>query len=103
MMEERQVLIPFHRLEALTTKQAADLADRPERTVRLWCDQHGIGRKIGGQWRVSRVALQMQLEGDSLALARYHRGDRVSPHVVVYYHRTGIGGILNDAEFRAPK
>jgi hypothetical protein len=45
--------------------EAATIAGKSERTLRNWCVEHGIGRRIaGGAWAVSRVALQMVLEGD---------------------------------------
>src|SRR5215204_1268572 len=49
-----QVLVPFHRTEAISTAEAAELAGKHERTIRLWCEMHGIGRRVaGGPWRVS--------------------------------------------------
>jgi hypothetical protein len=44
-------------------------------TIRLWAEQYGIGRKLGDVWRISRVALQMFLDGETAALAAYHNGD----------------------------
>lgn len=90
-----QVLVPFHRAEAISTAEAADLAGKHERTIRLWCEMHGIGRRVaGGPWRVSRVALGMLLDGDQAALQAYLRGDRTSPAVVAYFEREGLGRLV---------
>ena len=43
---------------ALNLKEAADLVKRNQTTVARWCKQHGIGRKIGGRWQVSRSELR---------------------------------------------
>src|SRR3954452_1330101 len=86
------VLIPFHPREAITTAVAARIAGRAERTIRLWCEQHHIGRRVGGgPWMVSRVALTMLLDGDDAALAAYLAGDRSGARVVAYYQRAGLG------------
>jgi hypothetical protein len=87
-------LIPFDRREAITTAVAAKITGRAERTVRLWCEEHGIGRRVaGGPWRVSRVALEMLLNDDRAALKAYFAGDRESPHVVTYYENLGLGDL----------
>jgi hypothetical protein len=85
-----QVLIPFHRAEAITVAEAAVLAKRTRRTLRDWCNLHDLGRRIGGQWAVSIVALAMYLDGDSEALAAYLRGDRQSSNVLVYFTRCNV-------------
>src|SRR4051812_6179952 len=82
-----QVLIPFDRREALTAAQAAKTAGNAERTIRLWCEVHNIGRKVGGGLRVSRVALTIFLDGDEDALRAYLAGDRRSPRVAEYFRR----------------
>jgi MerR HTH family regulatory protein len=47
----------------MSVSAAAKRAGVSPRTIRLWCENDGIGRKIlGSSWRVSRVALQMKLE-----------------------------------------
>jgi hypothetical protein len=58
----------------------------------LWAERHGIGRKIGSDWHISRVALQIFLEGDMAALAAYHARDRTDPTVRSYFERVGCGG-----------
>ena len=87
---EPQVLIPFHRLEVITIAEAAVLAKRTRRTLRGWCIVQNLGRRIGGQWAVSRVALTMFLESDGDALRAYLRGDRQSDFVVAYFERCGV-------------
>jgi hypothetical protein len=54
----------------------------------------GIGRKIGGGWCVSRVALQMMLDDNGWALVAYLDGDRTSQGVTRYFHDLGLGDIL---------
>jgi hypothetical protein len=61
VIEEPRVLRPFNRGEALSIAEAARLAGRSVRTFRDWCARLDIGRRIGGQWAVSRVALAMFL------------------------------------------
>jgi len=90
MIEEPQVLRPFHRSEALSIAEAAAIAGRSVRTIREWCARLDIGRRVGGQWAVSRVALAMFLDGDRAALDAYLRGDRTSPTVTAYFERSGI-------------
>jgi Helix-turn-helix domain len=87
---EPQVLRPFHRSEALSIAEAADIANKSPRTIREWCHLHDIGRRIGGHWAVSRVALAMFLDGDKFALEAYLAGDRTSPTVTQYFTRCGV-------------
>ena len=90
-----QVLVPFHRAEAISAAAAAELAGKHERTIRLWCEMHSIGRRVaGGPWRVSRVALGMLLDGDRAALQVYLQGDRTSPVVVAYFDREDLGRLI---------
>jgi hypothetical protein len=85
------VLSPYQAAEAVTIVEAAVIARRSKRTVREWCARFDIGRRIaGGQWMVSRVALQMLLEGDKAALQAYLAGDRSSPLVTGYFHGVGV-------------
>jgi hypothetical protein len=87
---EPQILRPFNRSEVLSIAEAAHLAGRSERTIRDWCLLNDIGRRIGGRWAVSRVALAMFLDGDREALASYLGGDRTSPAVTTYFERCGL-------------
>ena len=60
-----QVLVPFDKREAMTLRQAAELAGKSEGTVRTWCERFNIGRRVaGGPWAVSRVAIAMLLDAD---------------------------------------
>jgi len=90
MIEESHVLVPFHRSEVLSIAQAADIANRSVRTMREWCMRFDIGRRICGQWSVSKVALAMHLDGDKSTLRAYLAGDRSSPAVVAYFERCGV-------------
>jgi hypothetical protein len=89
-----QILVPFNRKEELTPEQAAAIAGRKVRTIRLWCEQHQIGRKVGGVLRISRVALAMYLDGDDEALRAYLAGERTSPRVTEYFRRAGLTVLL---------
>ena len=91
-----QVLIPFDRREAISLRTAAKTADRSESTVRIWCQEKGIGRKVAGDvWFVSRVALAM-FDNDIRALNAYKGGDRSSPLVTAYYDRLGLSDLLRE-------
>jgi hypothetical protein len=86
------VLVPYDEREAISVQVAARKAGKSPRTIRLWGDVHGIGRRIaGGSWKISRVALQMLLNGDRAALAHYHAGNRRHPSVVAYFKRLRRG------------
>jgi hypothetical protein len=96
-----RVLHPFHRDEAITIKKAAGIADKSEGTVRNWCNEHEIGRRIaGGTWSVSRVALAMLLDGANGALGMYLRGERQHESVATYYRTLGLGHLLSRPEFQ---
>ena len=87
---EPQVLRPFDRSEALSTAEAARVAGRAVRTIREWCLLHDIGRRIGGRWAVSKVAMAMWLDGNKEALAAYLAGDRSSPTITEYFYRCDV-------------
>jgi hypothetical protein len=70
--------------------EAARIAGKSKRTIRDWCARLDIGRRVGGQWAVSRVALAMFLDGDRDALMAYLRGDRGSPTVIEYFSRYNV-------------
>jgi hypothetical protein len=84
-----RTLVPFAEEERISIGRAAEIAGRSERTIRNWCVEYGIGRRIaGGPWAVSRVALAMLLDGDLNALAAYRdRGERGSSEIVAGYYR----------------
>jgi hypothetical protein len=98
--DERKILVPFDKRECISLKEAADIAGRSESTMRNWCDEYGLGRRIGGgPWSVSRVALTMHLHGDLKALKAYHAGDRTHPAVIAYFQWAGLE-ILGAGPFR---
>jgi hypothetical protein len=95
-------LVPYDAREAISITCAAKRAGKSDTTIRGWCRRYHIGRRIGGVWAVSQVALAMVLEGDMDALAAYHDGAR-APYepVVKYYRRLGLGDLLQRPEFGA--
>ena len=92
--ESPRCLVPFDRREGLTTAEAAERANRTERTIRMWCRDHDIGRHVaGGPWLVSKVALAMLLNDDAAALRAYLAGDRRSPTVASYFIEEGLADL----------
>ncbi|MGB6661419.1 MAG: hypothetical protein WBE90_20635 [Xanthobacteraceae bacterium] len=91
---ERLIMVPFDARESITLEGAAKLCRKSTETIRSWAQRHGIGRKIGGAWHISRVALQMLLDGDLAALAVYHAGNRTDPAVRSYFERVGCAALL---------
>jgi hypothetical protein len=89
-VNEPQILKPFNRAEALSIAEAAAIAGMKVRTMRDWCLRHDIGRRIEGQWAVSKCALAMFLDGDRAALKAYLEGDRTSRAVVGYFERQRV-------------
>jgi hypothetical protein len=90
-LDDRKILSPFDKRECISLKEAADIAGKSESTLRAWCDEHGLGRRVGGgTWSVSKVALAMFLDGDTKALRAYHAGDRTGELVAAYFRRAGI-------------
>ena len=88
-------LVPFNRREGLTIEEAAEIAGKSVRTLRLWCEQYQVGRRVGGgSWVVSRVALEMLLDGNAGALRAYLSGDRSDPTVVHYFQRAGLEDLI---------
>jgi hypothetical protein len=88
---QRRILQPFDKRECLSLKGAADIAGKSESTLRSWCEVHGLGRRIGGGvWSVSKVALDMFLDGDVKALRAYHSGDRTTELVAAYFRREDL-------------
>jgi hypothetical protein len=89
MADEPKVLIPYDNREAISLRLAAGIANRSQSTLRSWCQNRHIRRRIaGGQWSVSRVALTMLLESDAKALKAYLDGDRSSELVLGYFRRS---------------
>jgi hypothetical protein len=94
--EERpKVLVPFDRREAISLRKAKEIAGKSESTIRSWCANHDIGRRVGnGPWQVSRVALAMLLDGDGAALRAYLAGDRTGHLVAEYFARAGLAAVI---------
>ena len=95
---KRLIMVPFDARESISLAVAARLSGKARNTIRLWAERHGIGRKIGGDWHVSRVALRMFLDGDMVALAAYHAGKRADPTVRSYFERVGCGALLQNSQ-----
>jgi hypothetical protein len=89
----RLILSPFDIRESMEVAAATKYAGVVGATIRTWCVRYGIGRKIAGDWHVSRVALRMFMDGNMQALAAYHAGDRDNPVVVEYFVRVGLAGL----------
>lgn len=93
--DDRKILVPFDKREGISLRKAAGIAGKSESTMRSWCDEHGLGRRVGGgPWMVSKVALAMHLDGDRKALQAYHSGRRDDPCVVRFFQREGLGFLL---------
>lgn len=87
----RHVLVPFDRREAISIEVAAGIAGFSAPHMRRLVTQYQLGRRIGaGAWKVSRVALQLFLNGDWPALRAYHAGDRDHPCVRAEFQRLGM-------------
>jgi hypothetical protein len=96
-LDERKILSPFDKRECLSLRKAAEIAGKSESTMRGWCEEHGLGRRIGGgKWSVSKVALTMFLDGNTKALRAYHAGDRSSDLVESYFERAGLSPERDD-------
>jgi hypothetical protein len=84
------ILIPFHRQETMSTREAASFAGVSIVTARLWATRYGLGRRVGGPILLSKPALLMHLENDRAALRLYQQGERLDPRVARYFERCGI-------------
>src|SRR6478736_2069851 len=96
--DARLILVPFDTRESMSIAVAARFSGKAGNTIRLWAERYGIGRKIGGDWHISRVALRIFLDGDTAALAAYHAGDRNNPSVRPYFERVGCGALLQKTQ-----
>lgn len=65
-MNNPSALRPYDPREFMGTAEAAKLAGVCEYTVRIWCGQYLIGRKVAGRWRVSRAAFDRLLAGHNV-------------------------------------
>ncbi len=89
-LEVAKVLVPYNSAEAMTVGEAAALAHVTTVTMREWAARFDLGRRIGGRWFISRVALAMYLDGDRIALDAYLGGHRAGEIVEPYFRRCGI-------------
>ncbi|MDG2570867.1 hypothetical protein P7L87_25280 [Vibrio parahaemolyticus] len=88
-IDEKQILKPWNVKEAISLKQAGEVAGRCAETMRMWAED-GLGRKIaGGRWAISHPALLMKLEGNTSTPRAYWKGDRTSPEVRQYFEAAG--------------
>jgi hypothetical protein len=84
-------LIPYDKREGFSLGEAADLAGKSAGTIRNWCIQHGLGRRVGGgTCVVSKVAFAMFLDDAMVALTAYQSGDRSSALVAPYFKRFNL-------------
>jgi hypothetical protein len=88
-MNDGRALSPYDKREAIPLTAAAKMADVTPETVRLWCLQYRIGRKIVSRWKVSKPALLMLLDGERATLRAYLLGDR-GEDVRQYFERAGV-------------
>jgi hypothetical protein len=87
----RRVLVPYDAAEGISVRTAAGIANKSPGTIRNWCLQHGLGKRVGGGvWVVSRPAFAMFLDGDEKALRAYHAGDLTNESVIRYFARCGL-------------
>src|SRR5262245_22280364 len=96
------ILQPYDPAEAISITVAAGRAGKSDRTIRNWCLDYRIGRRIAGQWAVSAVALDMLLAGDIESLQAYLAGDRTSDRIVSYFRARSIPLPVAVAEIMAP-
>lgn len=75
-MDKPKILVPFDAAEACSIAEAAVTAGISDDTMRRWAAVNGLGRRIGGRWFVSRLALAMFLDGDRSALRELLAGNR---------------------------
>jgi hypothetical protein len=91
----RLIMVPFDARESVSLAMAARLSGKSANTIRLWAERYGVGRKIGGDWHISRVALRMFLDGNTAALAAYHAGDLPNPLVRSYFEQAGLQMLIS--------
>lgn len=49
----------------ISVPAAAEKAEVTSSTIQAWCQRYGIGRKVGGRWRVDPDGLAKVLAGDA--------------------------------------
>ena len=82
----------MRRDEAIRIKQAAEYADKSDKTIRRWIKRYGIARQSvdGGPYDVSVLALEMAMHGDFAALELLRAGNRSAPEVRRYVEFLGL-------------
>ena len=90
MLKPTGPLSPFRRDLVMTLSDASEHSGRSISTIRAWCAQHHIGRKVGGAWLVDAVAFDLFIQGRLNALARYLSGDRKHPEIVEAFERLNL-------------
>lgn len=94
-------LIPYDAREAISVRAAAKQSGRCPATIKAWCHNYHIGRRVmGGNLEISRPALAMAQEGQWKILDLYLAGDRSSPEICRFYHGLGLGNLLEDLQKR---
>ena len=86
----RGLLNPFTTAEAMLLGEAAERTGWAAVTLRERAVKYGLGRKIGGRWTFSRVAVELFLNGRDEALSHYLAGDRTDPEVVETFAKLGV-------------
>lgn len=84
------VNVPFFNGEGISRAEAAQIAGRSPRSIDGYVRRFGIGRRHFGRILVSRVALAMLAENDTVALRAYLAGDRESARVRWYFRQCGV-------------
>jgi hypothetical protein len=97
-MNRLRVLVPWDAREAICVTEAAKIAGCTPVTIRTWAHLDGLGRRVGGRWMISKVALAMFLDGDRSALLAYLQGDRESELVIAYFERCGLAPVMSPAQ-----
>jgi hypothetical protein len=91
--QKPRILIPWSVQEAITVTEAAKIAGCSLVTIRTWAHMDGLGRRVGGRWMISKVALSMFLDGDKLIAVLNQRQPRFW-HVPLLFRgslRQGLG------------
>src|SRR5258708_28898221 len=66
--------------------------DKSPSTMRGWCEEHGLGRRVGGgTWMASKVALAMFLVDGLMGFRPYHAGKLAGPPGISFFLRERLG------------
>lgn len=91
LRDKPMVLVPYVAAEVMSLPEAAKRAGVGKETMRRHVSSNNLGRRVAGQWAVSRPALAMWLNGDRATLRAYLRGDRADNATVsAYFSRENI-------------